>query len=455
MFLETWTKLLVGLVAVLIVFGATSAANAQVDRLYYQEIEKDGRVYVFNTPERYRLWQQSHDMGTAITLIGEGVNGMTIVAENETVVDLYLFKHGLPGYDRPTPKPAPPTVPTALKIGEGELKIGALLQAWYVADDSPVGALAGSGGNWLGNTNGSNTFRIRRAELKLYGKIAADWGFEVMVDPAKTQTFSTSGVVLTDSKILQDLAVTYLGVAHHEFAMGQKKIVVTEEGVHSSSDLDFSERARITRQLSDKRELGLFYKGEFGKKFGLWASFTNATLANTNDDSNDTLFSAVRLDFKPVPGLIVGLSGGTSAGETVTDSTGTTVARRKARERVGGHVRYDGPESVPLGFRFEYLAADDGQLTGPDKHRDGYYTSLLYTLHKQFRFATRFERFDQNDDAPGDTLSQWTVGFHYLPKGKNLNFKLDYYDINEPGRTIAGLPEEDYKQLVLAAQVAF
>jgi len=81
-------------------------AKAQVQGLYYQEVEQDGRIYVFNTPEKFKSWQSSHDMGVAVSLIGRGPNGETIVGENETAVDLYLFKHNLPAYDRPTPKPA-------------------------------------------------------------------------------------------------------------------------------------------------------------------------------------------------------------------------------------------------------------------------------------------------------------------------------------------------------------
>ena len=37
--------------------------------------------------------------------------GQTVVAENETAADLYFFKHGLDGYDRPTPKPEKPAEP--------------------------------------------------------------------------------------------------------------------------------------------------------------------------------------------------------------------------------------------------------------------------------------------------------------------------------------------------------
>ena len=95
---------------------------------------------------------------------------------------------------------------------------------------------------------GYNTFRLRRAEIKLSGKITPSWGFEVMVDPAKTlhDPRRPGG----DDKILQDLAVTYLGLKGHEFSLGQKKIAITEEGLRSSSELDFVERARITRTFS-------------------------------------------------------------------------------------------------------------------------------------------------------------------------------------------------------------
>jgi hypothetical protein len=87
-------------------------AGAQVTGLYYQEVAKDGRIYVFNTPEKLAAWQASGDMGVAVTLIGRGANGETLVGENETAIDLYLFRHNLPAYERPTPKPpVPPAFP--------------------------------------------------------------------------------------------------------------------------------------------------------------------------------------------------------------------------------------------------------------------------------------------------------------------------------------------------------
>src|ERR1700712_1485444 len=95
-----------GFLALALALPAATAARAQVTGLYYQEVAKDDRIYVFNTPEKLHSWEASNDIGTAVTLVGRGPNGETIVAENETALDLYLFKHNLPAYERPTPVPA-------------------------------------------------------------------------------------------------------------------------------------------------------------------------------------------------------------------------------------------------------------------------------------------------------------------------------------------------------------
>ena len=82
------TPLFVAGVLVLLALVLAPVAMAQVTGLYYKEVEKDGRVYVFNTPERFQSWSQSGDMGTAVTLPGRGANGETIVGENETRAEL-------------------------------------------------------------------------------------------------------------------------------------------------------------------------------------------------------------------------------------------------------------------------------------------------------------------------------------------------------------------------------
>lgn len=402
-------------------------AGAQVGSLYYQEVQKDGRYYVFNTPERYASFKASGDMGTSITLIGRGPDGATVVAENETALDLFFFKNNLPAYERPTAPPPKPVVPTTLKVGDGELKFGLLLQGWYLADDTP---------------KASNTFRVRRTEIKLSGKITPSWGFEVMLDPSKSQSFNAG----QDSKILQDMAISYIGLKGHEFSLGQKKITFTEEGVRSSSELDFAERSQITRAVSDRRETGLFYKGDFSEKLGVMASVTNGTAANVLDDSNDTVVGSLRLDFKPVAGLLIGASGSSSGGES---------AAHLERTRYGAHLKYDGPDSMPIAFRAEYVTATDGQAGKADLERDGYYATVMYTIQKQFQLAVRYDEYNRDTNVDGKKLKTLTAGFHYLIKGKNINLKLDWFKVTDEGRKVGGKLDEDYNQAVLAAQIAF
>lgn len=435
--------------AVVLLIGFAIPAAGQ--GLWYKEIEKDGRIYVFNTAKKFDEFQKSGDMGIAITMLGQGPNGETVVAENETAIDLYNLKHDRPGYNRPAPKPAAPSIPTTLKIGDGELKFGLLVQTWYVTDDSTAGTVSrpsGGAAPVLGNTAGVNTFRLRRAEIKLGGKITPAWGFEVMFDPSKAINPQTAG---TDAKILQDLAVSYLGLKGHEFSLGQKKIFLTEEGVRSSSELDFAERSQIVRAVSDRRETGFFYKGEYGELVTFWSSITNGVVANQNDDSNDTVNLAGRLDFKPLHGLLVGVSGLKSSGEG-RDHLG--------RSRVAAHVKYDGG---PLGVRAEWVRASDQSGTAAAKatlRTEGWYATVLYSFTAQWQLAARYDEFTKNIDAdPLNKIKTFTGGVHYLVKGKNINLKANYLNVKEENRsvTLNGVttPEESYSQFVLAAQVAF
>ncbi len=438
-----WTAGVAFLLAVVGLAAPVTTAQAQVASLYYKEVQKDGRIYVFNTAERFKSWEASGDMGTAITLTGAGPNGETVVGENETALDLYFFKHDLPGYERPAPKPAAPVVPTTLKVGDGELKFGTLLQFWYVMDDSPSGATSTA---FYGNYPGNNTFLTRRAEIKLSGKITKTWAFDVMIDAAKRQQFTSSGIQVQDDKILQDIGITYVGLKGHEFTLGQRKIVLTDESGRSSSDLDFAERARMTRLFSDRREAGFFYKGDYGRRVTLWASVTNGTRSNVPDASNDTLFSAVKVDLKPAAGWVVGGSGGYGAGES---------SARLANQFYGAHLRFDGTETLPLLLRAEYMKNTTEQASGPDVNREGLYGSVLYTFGKKYRFGIRYEDVDPNTDTDDNSIKTLTAGFQYLIKGRNINLKFEWNKVTEEGRTIAGELAEDYNVGIVAAQVSF
>src|SRR4029453_3130387 len=66
---------------------------------FYNEVAKDGRIYVFADGSRYDAFMKegSTTMGPVIERPNYGPNGETVVFDSEQAINLYNFKHGLPG----------------------------------------------------------------------------------------------------------------------------------------------------------------------------------------------------------------------------------------------------------------------------------------------------------------------------------------------------------------------
>lgn len=102
---------LVARVAIAWLIGAVVAATASAQGLYYKEMEKDGRIYVFNIQANAERFEKSGEMGVAITMPGSGPNGETVVGDSEKALQLYFFKHNIPMAIPDPPAPPPPAPP--------------------------------------------------------------------------------------------------------------------------------------------------------------------------------------------------------------------------------------------------------------------------------------------------------------------------------------------------------
>jgi hypothetical protein len=103
------TRGLFALAALVVVLAAVATeTHAQV---FYREVEKDGRIYVFANGKRFDTFDKSGgtEVGQAITRLGYGPNGETVVFDSEDAINLYNFKHNLPGEYFPKPEPKPPS----------------------------------------------------------------------------------------------------------------------------------------------------------------------------------------------------------------------------------------------------------------------------------------------------------------------------------------------------------
>ncbi|MFH0938308.1 MAG: porin [Planctomycetota bacterium] len=231
----------------------------------------------------------------------------------------------------------------------GKLEIGGLLQIWnyHIENDnqdvfSDTGAFAGTGGT--GEAIDNNSYRVRRAEIRMTMDIHENVTAVVMIDPAREATSfpgissnqglfksqrenpwiarddlasvarSSVGRVQTGSgaapRLLQDAYINFHGIVpHHDFTIGQFKPPFGEEGPRNSAYLDFAERAMVT-QMNDYRDLGATVHGAWwdnrlqywlgaldsaGNFFGTAGNQTMAALgvfetANRSDDNDQKDF---------------------------------------------------------------------------------------------------------------------------------------------------------------------
>src|SRR5262245_33116490 len=102
---------LLALAFVVVRGGAALAQSTTPWAPFYAEVEREGRIYVFSIGPRYEAFQKSGgtEIGQAIMRPGYGPNGETVVFDHENAINLYNFKHGLPGENFAPPPTKPPS----------------------------------------------------------------------------------------------------------------------------------------------------------------------------------------------------------------------------------------------------------------------------------------------------------------------------------------------------------
>src|SRR5688572_29895690 len=76
-------------VAAVIAIASMSFAQG----FFYQEVTRDGRIYVFNLMKDYESFKKTGEMGKSITRVGMGPDGETVVFDSDEAIHLYNFKH--------------------------------------------------------------------------------------------------------------------------------------------------------------------------------------------------------------------------------------------------------------------------------------------------------------------------------------------------------------------------
>jgi hypothetical protein len=403
-------KLLAGLVVLLL---AATAARAQVVGLYYKEVEKDGRIYVFNTPERFQQWEQSGDIGISITLPGRGPNGETVVAENETAADLYFFKHNLPGYDRPTPKPAPPAFTVGWKDGKttiesksARLDLSNRLQVRFTQEMPEVGDDVGS-------------FRIRRMKTKFEGWVyTKDLGYELQLNWPDTAN------PLEDANVNYDFTS---GKKELQLKAGQYKVPFGRQELTSSGSQEFVDRSIVSAEFARGRDIGVQVWGTpLGGKLDWRLGIFNGNGRTVSRNDNDKYQTNARLTFQPFGDVkysegdfessakpLFAIAAQYESNERPIAAAGSTPAHTADREIVGGDVVFKYRGFFLFGEIFD--ASTDRSGAVADFDHDGWNVQAGYfVIPQKLEVAVRLAELDPNADVSNNEREERGVALGYF-----------------------------------------
>jgi len=287
-----------------------------------------------------------------------------------------------------------------------EIKFSGLTQIWGTTSFSKE------------KTFGSDpiTFRLRRSELKFSGNIEGEKiGWLVMLDPAARP-----------SEPLQDLYISLNYIPKTEFRFGQFKFPLSMEGLASTGQLDFAERALVVRTFADKRDIGAMLSGKFNR-WEWQAGAFNGNGQNKTDDNNFKNWVG-RVVIKPTNSVNFGASGYWGKEMVFFDEVRGgyvyRIPRNDNRFRVAGELKIDYKK---LAARAEAIwVADECCLNirtftvGGTYYRWGGYSTLLYKFLEKHQFAVRAEWFNPYFSGGRDNTFITTLGYNFFfsPRAK-------------------------------------
>jgi phosphate-selective porin OprO/OprP len=445
--------------AALLGFATPAAAQG----LWYKEGEKDGRIFVFNTAAKWKEFEKTGSMGVAITMTGQGSNGETVVAENETALDLYNLKYDRPGYERAVPKVAPPSSTVAYRMPglrisfpKAEINLTQRIQVRYTYEQfedirTPPSTLPTS-------LEDKGSFRVRRMKTKFDG-----WIF------SKNLTYELQANWAAPTNELEDANIDYDftgGKRAFRLRAGQYKAAFGRQELTSSGSQQFVDRA-ITNTFAPARQIGLQAWGQLGSAAAAdmleWrAGAYNGNGVNQTTNDNEKYLLAGRVMYSPwgsvgysesnleaydlrlsIAGevlnndLIVRPATGAATG-TYDKTVGIDVALKafKALSVFGAY--YDGSRENPAGVKTD---------------RNGWVGQVGWLLTPNWEVAGRYAEVDPNTDVDNNKQKEWRAAVSWYMNKHSWKIQADYGETKN--EAAAATTNRKLKEVRVQAQLIF
>lgn len=312
----------------------------------------------------------------------------------------------------------------------------------------------------------TSTFRIRRAVLRVKGEVIPQTvAYQVVFDVARLLDFQNRSVPVAGQEpepsapgsvtvaqppsggnvaILQDVVLTYI-TSYADVSFGQFKIPVSLEGAASASKLYFPERALVSRQFGNRRDLGIKVAKKFDL-FGYTFGFYNGDGPNKLD-TNDQKDLALRLELYPLKGVTAAVVGYTAVGQRQLANT---------KDRIEGDFKVDIDGFL---LQAEYIRGWDMAADGRRVPGQGFYVLAGYTFFDRLQPVARVGALDPDSDNdehgsvtidPSDEYTAYELGVNYYLESDACKLQLAGGFVDPEQRSARSRVD-----LILAAQVAF
>ena len=365
------------------------------------------------------LKQQAGDLGKRVDLFDARFNALTAEVDETTLLTDQAI-HGIAELRDAVNA----GLAKKVDVGTGRLRIGGLNQIWYgtafgksLGGNSPTNFSAVPTGRNLGGGVG-DTFRLRRAQLSLDGRINDTVNYYTMIDFAKTGTGASSP--------LQDLWVGFQLGRYLRLEVGQQKTGLTEEGSRENSNQLTIARSIMNEELpatagrvGNVRDTGAVLKLRTSRikgSLGIW----NDNGATTNIvDNNRLKFLSGSLFVSTLRYFTFGIWGGTNIGD---------FRPRERRDRAGGTLLFQaGPHTFEIEGAYARDIAPGADPTKAGSIALGWYGLYAYRLSRKWQLVMRYDIWDPAQHDTGSTTTESGV---LIPQGdhklKEYTFGINY-----------------------------
>lgn len=304
-------------------------------------------------------------------------------------------------------------------------------------------------------------FLMRRARINVQGSFLENFDYKAEIDFGANSLSEQTG----SRGALTDLFLNWNKFEYANLKAGQYKTHFGWEQIVSDTKLLTIERSLPNDRLTDGRQIGASVTGAvLEKRLSYAIGMFNGTSVNNSFNDNDHFMYTARIqgtvlktDDKKWPvEWNVGLNGLTSkdggTGGTITKGglgfTGNNFSGDRNAWGVDTQVKV-GPFDVQAEYirsRFE----PDNNTPANGFEADGWYLlGGYFVVPKYLQAVVKFEGFDPNKGAAGNSSEVWTFGLNYYIKGDDLKLMANYLYGDQDG------VGEGKGRLLLRAQVMF